>query len=910
MTILDKGWERTQIKVFSRWCAKHLRTRGIKFEDVTTEFEDGVKLIQLLEIIGKEPVKGKWHRECKNKYHKIENVNMAIQYIKDKGIKLTNIQADDIVDKNLKLTLGLTWSCINKFQIEDISVEEATARDALLIWCKKNTQGYDGVNITNFTTSWSSGLAFCALINHFRPELLDYNSLDKENHADNCKKAFEACEKLGITVFLDVEDLVDTTPDDKSVVTQVSEFFHFFASETKVLALAEKAKKIVGIQKQIDELKNNYAEQAKAFMDALNEAKNNLLADDYEQTVPSVKDKLVKVVKFGRDERPKLVELRGTAIRTWTQLVSNCNSHNRQIPTPPEGLEPETLTKALEETEQIQGNRSTELKEILHNLQKSKIDEFNEKCDAIANKCNEIREKSEQEDILNDLLEEAKGLSASELQAPYDELVQLQLNTRAKYTVYSIQSEIDQLVSLLTRLIDQKRARDIEKENKAKIDAYNEKAQVYVQESQDLKASLEIEGELEQRREHFINKIKEITEKREGVNNLNEDYHKLEQESLHLEIENTPQVISSMYAGVLAQATNSLNEIYNTMVQNYDAKAAEFIERIKPIETSAKELDGSLEDKKQKLEELLGQAQAIPPELEQLDAPFEELTQYKLNYKAKASPTDVRASADALVATINHLIQHNEGEIIETRNSSKISEYNEKANAILESAKALEASLDGLPESNEEKLTALFEKQKEVEAEKDKVEEILPLYEELEKDSLEIEVENSPSAISQFFANTLSHIKTLIQEADKAIAAAKGLEISEEQLNEFRETFDHFDKDKSKTLEPYELNACLTSLGETSTEDECKEIIKKYTGGQEKLDFDNYVKYMLDRFSKAESADATKEAFRAIAQNSPIINDEQLARYFSPEDAEYLKSVMTPVEGGYDFQQWVDSIYQ
>ncbi|KAH0792004.1 putative alpha-actinin [Histomonas meleagridis] len=190
-----------------------------------------------------------------------------------------------------------------------------------------------------------------------------------------------------------------------------------------------------------------------------------------------------------------------------------------------------------------------------------------------------------------------------------------------------------------------------------------------------------------------------------------------------------------MYACVLAQATNSLNEIYNTMVQSYDAKAAEFIERIKPIETSAKELE----------------------EIEQLDAPFEELTQYKLNYKAKASPTDVLASADALVATINHLIQHNEGEIIETRNSSKISEYNEKANVILETAKALEASLDGFPESNEEKLTALFEKQKEVEAEKGKVEEILPLYEEIEKDSLETEVENSPSAISQFFANTLRH---------------------------------------------------------------------------------------------------------------------------------------------------------
>ncbi|KAH0788358.1 putative alpha-actinin [Histomonas meleagridis] len=127
-------------------------------------------------------------------------------------------------------------------------------------------------------------------------------------------------------------------------------------------------------------------------------------------------------------------------------------------------------------------------------------------------------------------------------------------------------------------------------------------------------------------------------------------------------------------------------------------------------------------------------------------------------------------------------------------------------------------------------LCAKRENGKAVCKQKDKVEEILPSYEELEKDSLEFEVENSPSAISQLFGNTLSHIKTLIQEADKAIADAKGIEISEEQLNEFLKTFYFFDKDKSKTLEPYELNSCLTSLGEISTEDECKEIIKKYTG--------------------------------------------------------------------------------
>ncbi|KAH0786702.1 putative alpha-actinin [Histomonas meleagridis] len=54
---------------------------------------------------------------------------MAIDYITNKkGIKLVNISADELVDKNPKLPLGLTWSCINRFAIEDISVEEATAR--------------------------------------------------------------------------------------------------------------------------------------------------------------------------------------------------------------------------------------------------------------------------------------------------------------------------------------------------------------------------------------------------------------------------------------------------------------------------------------------------------------------------------------------------------------------------------------------------------------------------------------------------------------------------------------------------------------------------------------------------------------------------------------------------------------
>lgn len=58
----------------------------------------------------------------------------------------------------------------------------------LLNWCKDITKGYKGVNITNMTTSWRNGLAFCAVIHHFRPDLIDFNSLNPNNIKENCKK--------------------------------------------------------------------------------------------------------------------------------------------------------------------------------------------------------------------------------------------------------------------------------------------------------------------------------------------------------------------------------------------------------------------------------------------------------------------------------------------------------------------------------------------------------------------------------------------------------------------------------------------------------------------------------------------------------------------------------------------------
>lgn len=101
-------------------------------EDVFTDFASGVKLIETLGILGGEPV-GRYNKTPKLRLQKIENMNIALDYIKRRGgIQLTNIGSEDIVDGNKKLILGLLWIIILRWTIADISEEGKTAKEGEL----------------------------------------------------------------------------------------------------------------------------------------------------------------------------------------------------------------------------------------------------------------------------------------------------------------------------------------------------------------------------------------------------------------------------------------------------------------------------------------------------------------------------------------------------------------------------------------------------------------------------------------------------------------------------------------------------------------------------------------------------------------------------------------------------------
>ncbi|XP_070851007.1 microtubule-actin cross-linking factor 1 isoform X34 [Drosophila suzukii] len=238
-----------QKKTFTKWVNKHLKktytmlhvcvtTNGIpccsqsanrRVVDLFEDLRDGHNLLSLLEVLSGEHLP---REKGKMRFHMLQNAQMALDFLRYKKIKLVNIRAEDIVDGNPKLTLGLIWTIILHFQISDIVVgkeDNVSAREALLRWARRSTARYPGVRVNDFTSSWRDGLAFSALVHRNRPDLLDWRKARNDRPRDRLETAFHIVEKeYGVTRLLDPEDVDTNEPDEKSLITYISSLYDVF----------------------------------------------------------------------------------------------------------------------------------------------------------------------------------------------------------------------------------------------------------------------------------------------------------------------------------------------------------------------------------------------------------------------------------------------------------------------------------------------------------------------------------------------------------------------------------------------------------------------------------------------------------------------------------------------------------
>ncbi|XP_039518059.1 smoothelin isoform X5 [Pimephales promelas] len=117
-------------------------------------------------------------------------------------------------------------------------------KQMLLDWCRSKTRSYENVDIQNFSSSWSDGMAFCALVHNFFPEAFDYSSLSPSNRRQNFEMAFNTAEAYANCMpLVEVEDMMimGKKPDSKCVFTYVQSLVNHLRRYEMMLARAQQS---------------------------------------------------------------------------------------------------------------------------------------------------------------------------------------------------------------------------------------------------------------------------------------------------------------------------------------------------------------------------------------------------------------------------------------------------------------------------------------------------------------------------------------------------------------------------------------------------------------------------------------------------------------------------------------------
>ncbi|XP_043992845.1 spectrin beta chain, non-erythrocytic 1-like [Gambusia affinis] len=359
--------EAVQKKTFTKWVNSHLSRVSCRITDLYMDLRDGRMLIKLLEVLSGErlpkPTKGRMRIHC------LENVDKALQFLKEQRVHLENMGSHDIVDGNHRLTLGLIWTIILRFQIQDISVEtednkeKKSAKDALLLWCQMKTAGYPNVNIHNFTTSWRDGMAFNALIHKHRPDLIDFDKLKKSNAHYNLQNAFNLAEQhLGLTKLLDPEDISVEHPDEKSIITYVVTYYHYFSKMKALKVEGKRIGKVLDNAIETEKMIEKYESLASDLLEWIEQTIIILNNRKFANSLVGVQQQLQAFNTYRTVEKPPKFTEKGNLEVLLFTIQSKMRANNQKVFTPREGKLISDINKAWERLEKAEHERELALR--------------------------------------------------------------------------------------------------------------------------------------------------------------------------------------------------------------------------------------------------------------------------------------------------------------------------------------------------------------------------------------------------------------------------------------------------------------------------------------------------------------------------------------------------------------------
>ncbi|XP_061845782.1 alpha-actinin-2 isoform X11 [Colius striatus] len=802
--LLDPAWEKQQRKTFTAWCNSHLRKAGTQIENIEEDFRNGLKLMLLLEVISGErlpkPDRGKM------RFHKIANVNKALDYIASKGVKLVSIGAEEIVDGNVKMTLGMIWTIILRFAIQDISVEETSAKEGLLLWCQRKTAPYRNVNIQNFHLSWKDGLGLCALIHRHRPDLIDYSKLNKDDPIGNINLAMEIAEKhLDIPKMLDAEDVVNTArPDDRAIMTYVSCYYHAFAGAQKAETAANRICKVLAVNQENERLMEEYERLASELLEWIRRTIPWLENRTPEKTMQAMQKKLEDFRDYRRKHKPPKVQEKCQLEINFNTLQTKLRISNRPAFMPSEGKMVSDIAGAWQRLEQAEKGYEEWL-------------------------LNEIRRLERLEHLAEKFRQKA---STHEQWAYGKEQILLQ--------------------------------KDYESASLTEVRAMLRKHEAF---ESDLAAHQD--------------RVEQIAAIAQELNEL--DYHDA------ASVNDRCQKICDQWdsLGTLTQKRREALERTEKLLETIDQLHLEFAKRAAPFNNW---MEGAMEDLQDmfivhSIEEI--QVKQLVPQRDQ--SLQEELARQHANERLRRQ---FAAQANVI------------GPWIQTK-------MEEIARSSIEMTGPLEDQMNQLKQYEHNIINYKHNIDK-LEGDHQLIQEALVFDNKHTNYTME-HIRVGWELLLTTIARTINEVETQILTRD-----AKG--ITQEQMNDFRASFNHFDRDESGNLQSDEFKACLISLGQVGNdlqgEAEFARIMSLVDpNGQGTVTFQSFIDFMTRETADTDTAEQVIASFRILASDKPYILADELRRELPPEQAQYCIKRMPPytgpgsVPGALDYTSFSSALY-
>ncbi|XP_033124822.1 alpha-actinin-like isoform X3 [Anneissia japonica] len=882
-TVLDPAWERQQKKTFTAWCNSHLRRMNVQIDDLEEDFKNGLRLILLLEVISGEklpkPEKGNL------RFHKISNVNKALEFIERKGVKLVSIGAEEIVDGNLKMTLGMIWTIILRFAIQDISVEEKSAKDGLLLWCQRRTQPYKNVNIRNFHSSWKDGLGFCALIHRHRPELIDYHSLKKDDPYHNLNTAFEVAEKyLDIPKMLDPDEIVNSAkPDERSIMTYVSSYYHAFSGAQQAETAASRICKVLGVNQENERLMDEYEALASDLLEWI-KRKKPWLEDRTlnEDTLPAAQGKMDEFRSYRRGEKPPKIEAKGRLETNFNTLQTRLRLNNRPAFMPTEGKMISDINNAWRGLESAERGFEEWLLSEMRRLER--LDHLAKK---FRLKC-EIHEdwSGGKVEMLQEL--DYKSLSLHEIKALRRKHEAFQSDLAAH------QDRVEQIAAIAQEL------NDLEYPQIAQV---NSRCQAICDQWDTL-------GAMTLKRTQALDDIEKVLDRID---------------KLHLEF----AIKAAPFYNWMDGAREDLGDMF--IVHSVDE-----IQELMDAHESFKKTLPDAQSEYEAIVQLANEVIQIGNQYDIKSALQNPYTALKVQVATEGETNGIEDDSKDITgkwADLNNLVPERDEALNRETYKQQSHEqlrlqFAKKANVIgpwiskqMEAITAVTMSGSGTLEDQHHYMQQYDQA----------VNQFKPNIDELEVVSQRVQeamifenphTEFTMETIRVGWEQLLTAIQRNISEISNQILTRDSKGITEEQLKEFRASFQHFDKNHTLKLEPFEFRCCLMSLGyavkeeDKSQDPEFNRIMAICDpNGAGYITFQAFLDFVTSEVTDTDTAEQVMSSFKVLAGNKAYITADELRRELPPDQAEYCIARMAQytgddaVPGALDYMSFSTALY-